>query len=426
MTEMEKENSLTNSNLEIESFNKELADSINENISHSLDNVELIQLIKFSAAVILLILFIKLAFWIISKIENLLFKKEKVFSSVKYKDLVLVESRTIHQIIGFIFGLIKAVSAVFVFYSFLTYVLSIFPKTQGIAETLVKYLGRMSISFIKSSLNFIPNILTITFIIVITYYLLQFIKFIARSLFAQKISFSGFKREWIIPTYKISQFFLVIFAVIAAFPYLPGSGSPAFQGVSVFVGLLITLGSSTAIANTIAGIVLIYMTPYGVGDRVKIDNIIGDITEIGLLVTRLRTIKNEEVTIPNSKILSKETINYTDSTQNKKTLLLHIDITIGYDVAWRKVEELLLNSAKSIEGSSNEEEAFVLLKQLENNYISYELNLPIQDASKMIQIKSELNKNILDNFNKAGIEILSPAYYSRRDGSSSTIVKEDA
>lgn len=426
MTEMEEENILANNNFEIESFNKELADSINENISNTLTSVELIQLIKLSAAVVILIILLRIAFWLISKIESFLFKKEQVFNSIKYKNLVLVESRTLHQTITSTFTVIKAISAVFLSSSFLTYVLSLFPKTQGIADTLVSYLGRMSLSFVKSSLNFIPNILTITFILVITYYSLQFIKFIARSLFAQKISFSGFKQEWIIPTYKIAQFFIIIFAIITAFPYLPGSGSPAFQGVSVFVGLLITLGSSTAIANTIAGIVLIYMTPYGVGDRVKIDNIVGDITEIGLLVTRLRTIKNEEVTIPNSKILSQETINYTDSTQTKKLLLLHTEITIGYDVAWREVERNLLESAKRIEGCPEEESAFVLVKKLENNYINYELNLPVEDASKMITIQSELNKNILDNFNRAGIEILSPAYYSRRDGSSSTIVEDNA
>lgn len=414
MTEMNGENLTIEKSQEIKSYNQELADSITENLRHSLVNIEFVQILKFCAALVILIILLKLFFWLINKVKIFLFKRDASYNSIKFKNLVLVESSTINKFINMSFFILKAVISIFIFYSFLAYILSIFPKTQGIADTLISYFYKMIMSFIRSCLGFVPNILTIAFIIIITYYLLEFIKFIARSLFSKKISLSGFKREWIIPTYKIAQFFIIIFAIIAIFPYLPGSGSPAFKGVSVFVGLLITLGSSTAIANTIAGLILIYMSPYGVGDRVKIDQVIGDITEIGLLVTRLRTIKNEDVTIPNSKILSQETINYTDSTQSKKPLLLYVEITIGYNIDWQKVEESLLKSAKNIEGIDTEEQAFVLVKDLESNFIRYELNLPIKEASQILNIKSILNKNILDNFKEAGIEILSPSYHTIR------------
>ena len=129
-------------------------------------------------------------------------------------------------------------------------------------------------------------------------------------------------------------------ALILIFPYLPGSGSSAFQGVSIFIGAIISFGSTSAISNIIAGIVITYMRPFLIGDRVMIDNIVGDVIEKTILVTRIRTTKKEDVTIPNAKILVGTIINY--SNENNEALILHTTITLGYDLPWETANKLLL------------------------------------------------------------------------------------
>jgi len=243
-----------------------------------------------------------------------------------------------------------------------------------------------------------------------------------RSLYFRQIIFPGFRQEWIMPTYEIARFFVITFAVIMVFPYLPGSDSPAFKGVSVFLGILFTLGSSSAIGNLIAGIVLIYMSPFTVGDRVKVENLTGDITEMGLLVTRLRTIKNEDVTIPNSHILTQEAVNYSSSAKSKIKLIIPLTITIGYEVAKNDVKDLLQKSAVGIKSVLTDPAPFVLLTELNGSFISYELNVYTDNADQILQIKSDLRESIIDNFNQAGIEILSPQYISMRDGNKTTVV----
>lgn len=168
------------------------------------------------------------------------------------------------------------------------------------------------------------------------------------------------------------------------------------------------------------------MSPFTVGDRVKVDELTGDITEMSLLVTRLRTIKNEDVTIPNTHILAGETINYSSSAKSTKKLIVPLSITIGYEVSKDLVKNLLLKSTANIENVLEEPQAFVLLTSLDNSYISYELNVFTEKANNILQIKSDLMEKILEEFNKSEIEILSPQYISMRESNESTVIKEGA
>lgn len=213
------------------------------------------------------------------------------------------------------------------------------------------------------------------------------------------------------------------FAATVAFPYLPGSQTPAFQGISIFLGLLVSLGSSSAIANIVAGIILTYTRAFLVGDRVKITDTTGDVVEKTLFVTRIRTIKNVVITIPNAAVLGSHVINYSAAANDPATppLILHTTITLGYDVPWRKVHDVLTKAALATGQILEEPAPFVLQTSLDDFYVSYELNAYTSSPGIMAKIYSELHQNIQDQCNEANIEILSPHYRAERDGNQTTI-----
>ncbi|RZA04271.1 MAG: mechanosensitive ion channel family protein, partial [Moraxellaceae bacterium] len=201
------------------------------------------------------------------------------------------------------------------------------------------------------------------------------------------------------------------------FPFLPGSSSPAFQGVSVFLGILISLGSSSAITNIVAGLVITYMRPFRIGDRVKIGEVVGDVMEKSMLVTRIKTIKNEDITVPNSLVLSSSTVNYSSHTKNEKQgLIVHYTVTVGYDVPWQQVYHLLVEAALKSEHVQSEPKPFVLQTSLDHYYISYQINAYTKEANKQATIYSNILENIQDVFHEAGIEIMSPSFHVIRDG----------
>jgi small-conductance mechanosensitive channel len=236
------------------------------------------------------------------------------------------------------------------------------------------------------------------------------------------ITITGFYPEWAKPTDKLLTFLTVAFAVIVAFPYIPGSDSPAFKGVSIFIGVLFSLGSQSAVSNIIGGLVMTYRRAFRVGDRIKIADIIGDVTEIKLQQTHIRTIKNEDVIVPNSTILNSNITNYS-SLAREKGLILHTAVTIGYDAPWRQVHAMLLMAAGRTEGLQHEPPPFVLQTSLDDFYVRYELNVYTDAPQDMVQIYSELHKNIQDCFNEYGVQIMSPHYLG--DPTNAKIVPQD-
>ena len=180
----------------------------------------------------------------------------------------------------------------------------------------------------------------------------------------ERIKFNGFYPDWAFPTFNLFRVLIIIFTLVIIFPYLPGSGSDAFQGVSVFVGLLLSLGSAGIISNVISGVILTYMRPFKAGDRVKINEVTGDVISKNLLVTRVKSLKNEEITIPNATLLGGGVVNYT-SLAEKHGLVLHTTVTIGYDVPWKQVHDLLTTAALKTALVEKQPEPFVLQKCLD-------------------------------------------------------------
>ena len=300
----------------------------------------------------------------------------------------------------------------------------IFPQTEGLAYRLLGYIWNPIRNIFVDIIDYIPNLFTIVVIWYAVKYLVRMVLYLAREIEAGRLKFNGFYPDWAMPTFHIVRFLLYAFMIAMIYPYLPGSDSGVFQGISVFVGLIVSLGSSTVIGNIIAGLVITYMRPFKMGDRIKLNDTTGDIIEKTPLVTRIRTPKNEVVTVPNSFIMSSHTVNYSTSAR-EYGLIIHSEVSIGYDVPWRQVNQILIDAALNTPGVVDDPRPFVLETSLSDWYPVYQINAYIKEAHKMSQIYSDLHQTIQDKFNEAGIEIMSPHYMAVRDGNATTTPKDD-
>ena len=317
----------------------------------------------------------------------------------------------------------RALLTVLLFYVYVPLVLSLFPATTDFSRRITGYAITPLAAAWSAFVAYVPNVFYIAVIVLITRYLLKAIRALFDAIEHGTITFDGFHADWAPPTYGIARVLVFAFAAVLVFPYLPGAQSDAFKGVSLFLGVLFSLGSSSAVGNVVAGILLTYTRAFQIGDRAKIGPTVGDITEKTLLVTRLRTIKNVEVTIPNATVLSAEILNYT-SLAASRGLILHTTVTIGYDAPWRTVHALLIAAAGRTEYIRKDPAPFVLQTSLDDFYVSYQINAYTDRAELMAGIYSHLHENIQETFNEGGVEILSPHYSQLRDGNQSTIAAD--
>ncbi len=341
--------------------------------------------------------------------------------AVKIQRVEVLSAQTLtRQVIAVANGVRFALTIVIV-YIYLTTVLGLFPWTRQLASTLVRAVVATLTTIAQTFLSALPDLAAIIVIIMVTRYIIKLTQMVFNGIQRGAITFAGFHRDWADPTFKIIRFLIIAFAAMAIFPYIPGSQSEAFRGVSVFLGVLFSLGSAGAVSNAIAGIILTYMRPFQLNDRVKIADTIGDVTEKTLLVTRIRTIKNVDITIPNSLILGAHIINYSSTSLTAPPLILNTSVTIGYDTPWRTVHELLNKAALATRNILSDPEPFVLQTALNDFYVTYELNAYTGAPNRMAVIYSDLHQNIQDTFNEAGVEIMSPHYAQVRDGNRTTI-----
>jgi small-conductance mechanosensitive channel len=366
-------------------------------------------------------------FWLFSWLEirlealedHLIMPKDKLFGF--FKD---VSVETEKKALGYLLIFLKYATLVVVLFFYLPISFRFSPETKYIADGIYRFLFDPLTDALMAIIGYIPNLFSIFAIVFITYFLVRFLKYMSEELHFGRINFKGFYKDWARPTYNIIRILIFSFSFIFIFPLLPGADSEAFKGISLFLGALITLGSSTAIANIVAGIVITYMRPFVIGDRVRIGETQGDITEKTLLVTKIRTIRNESITIPNAQILNGHLMNYSRYAKDRG-LVLRTSVTIGYDVSWKKVHELLISAALATEMIEESPKPFVFQKSLEDNYVHYQLHAVTKSANSQEKIYSDLHANILDQFNEAQIEILSPHYRAMRDGNVLTIPAEN-
>ena len=289
------------------------------------------------------------------------------------------------------------------------YVLARWPWTHGLSRNIAEF-ALHPLEIISNGI--VANIPSLVFLIVLFYatrLTLRLIRLFFEAVERGTVTLSRFEPEWAPPTYKIIRIAVVAFAIIVAYPYIPGSESEAFKGVSIFIGIVFSLGSSTAISNIIAGYMMTYRRAFKVGDRVKIGDTIGDVIETRLQVTHLRSFKNEEIVIPNSQILSADVMNFS-TLARQQGLILHTEVGIGYETPWRQVEAMLINAAERTPGVDREPRPFVLVRKLGDFAVTYEINAYTRDVKSMNATYTSLHRNILDVFNEYGVQIMTPAY----------------
>ena len=295
-----------------------------------------------------------------------------------------------------------------------------FPWTRGQSQMLLGYVVNPLITIGQALLAYLPNLFYISVVVVVMHFVLRFLRVVAGEVERGRIRIPGFYPEWVQPTYKIIRFLLYAFAMVIIFPYLPGEKSPAFKGISVFLGVLFSLGSTSAVANFVAGIILIYTRGFRVGDWVTIGENTGEVVQQSMLAMHMRTIRNEEITIPNSVVLNSHVINFSLQAQ-EKGVALHTSVTIGYDAPWRTIHKLLIDAALRTQYILHDPAPFVLQAQLEDSYVKYEINAYTNHPLGWPYIYSELHANIQDSFYEAGVEIMSPVFHALRDGNRTAI-----
>ena len=373
----------------------------------------------FILTLLLLIGLIKLINFLFLKLDKRLSKIERKFLKKNGYIIKYFIPKKTANIFVFIANIIRIILIILLFIFYSPFMFSFFPWAKHVVGMFYGYIATPVKFMFYGFIDFIPSLFFIIIISLFARYIVRVGKEIASDVNAGKLVLKNFHKDWAMPTEKIFSVLVYAMALILIFPYIPGSGSSAFQGISIFIGAIISFGSTSAIANIIAGIVITYMRPFQIGDRVKINDIIGDVTEKTILVTHIKTIKNEDVTIPNANILLGTITNYSYTEENK--IILHSTITLGYDIPWQTAEKLLLAAARNTPFIEKDPVPYVFQKSLDDYYVSYELNVYTSQSKKMPLIYSEMHKNILDIFNDAGVEILSPAYMAARDGSLTTV-----
>jgi len=398
---------------------------IRDSVMQEKEKMSFSNILKRIGLAVLVILIIGLLMYLI----NILFRrsakmitdsKKALFSGVRIGNINILNPDQHKKFFMKINGFLRFIVKLIVLYFALPVLFSIFPSTKSYADTLINWVLTPAGKIVNGIIDFLPNLVTILVIYLFTHYAIKSLKYFADEIASGNVSINGFYKDWSKPTFNILKFILYAFMLVLIFPYLPGSESDAFKGVSVFIGILFSFGSTSAITNIVAGLVITYMRAFQIGDIIKIGDVMGIVTEKTLLVTRIKTIKNEDISIPNSTVLSSHTINYTANAKNPG-LIIHTTVTIGYDVPWKKMHEALINAALRTELILKEPKPFVLQTSLDDFYVSYQINAYTQAADRQAVVYSDLHANIQDSCNEAGIEIMSPHYRNMRDGNMTTI-----
>ena len=355
-----------------------------------------------------------LVLWLLGRIFRRLrrFFVERIAARVKavgVQSFEVIHASQIHAAVAAVprvgYGLAVAVTV----YAYLDFVLQLFPLTRPLGERLFWLIVGPLQTFGLALLRELPNLFFLIVLAIVVRYLLKLMRLYFDAIERGGVQFQNFDPDWAIPTYKVLRIFVVAFAIVVAYPYIPGSESAAFKGVSVMLGVLFSLGSSSVISNIIAGYSMTYRRAFRRGDRIKVGDVIGEVVEPRVLVTTLRTPKNEIVIVPNTEILNNSVINY--SAMARETgLILHTTVGIGYETPWRQVEAMLLLAAERTPGLKREPPPFVLQRALGDFCVTYEINAYTNDASSMLRQYSALHANILDVFNEYGVQIMTPAY----------------
>lgn len=417
---------------EIEGVDRKLlAEMVRDNIIKSINDYRyerssqlLIKRIIYAVVATLLLIVILFLLKLFSKRINdfLESKLKSKIEGLETQSFSLIQAKQLWTGLKGFINTVKFFLIVLLILIYINFVLGLFPLTRPIAKEIFSLIFEPLGLIGRSILSALPNIAFLVILIICVRYLLKLVKLFFKGISQGTIELTNFDPDWSIPTYKIVRFLIIVFTVVIAYPYIPGSESDAFKGVSVLLGIMFSIGSSSFISNIVAGYSLTYRRAFKLGDFIKVDNDFGEVIDMKPFVTRIRTPKNEEVIIPNSKLIDTQVFNYS-SLAKKKGLILHTSVGIGYETPWRLVEEMLRTAADRTEGLLKDPPSYVLQKSLGDFAIVYEINAYCNEPSQMMKIYTRLHQSILDIFNENNIQIMTPAYEG--DPSEPKIVSKD-
>lgn len=342
---------------------------------------------------------------------------------VVFKDYEFLNVHRQGVIIMTIYKALRYYVILFLLFASLSWLFSIFPETEAITYTVLGYIWNPLKDILLAVFNYIPKIFQIFIIWLCFRYLLRLIHYFAGEIESGNLQISGFYPEWAQPSYYILRVLLYSLMIVMIWPLLPNSDSQVFKGVSAFIGLAVSFGSSSIIGNLVAGLVMTYMRPFHIGDYIKVGDTVGEVIEKSVLVTRIRTRKNEVVTIQNSSLMGSQTSNFTVAAKNFG-IIVHTKVTIGYDEPWQKIKEIMESAALATPGIKHKPHPFMMITSLDDFYVEYEINAYTDDAVKLPAVYSALHANLLKRFFEEGVEIMSPHIYARRDGIALQIPEE--
>lgn len=368
------------------------------------------------AGILLLLLFIPILNRVFARIYKMIDGwRHTRFRVIRFQQLELLTPNRMADLFLALARYLRVAVIALLLFVCLALLFNLSPVTQGIAHSLFGQVKVLLEAAWQKIVALTPNLLVLLAIAVTTFYSLKMLNFFYEGFRTGKVKFTSIHPELVEPTYQLLRFMVIAFALVAAFPYIPGSDSPVFRGLSIFIGFLLSLGSTSLVTNIISGIVLTYTRGLRIGDRVQIGDTTGDVIDRTLLATRIRTIKNVDVIIPNGMVMQNQIVNYSAAAA-EKGLILNTTVTIGYDAPWRQVQQLLIDAALTTRYILPNPRPFVLQTSLDDYYVSYQLNAYTVEPSKMAVIYSELHQNIQDQFNQANVEIMSPGYFALREG----------
>ncbi len=315
----------------------------------------------------------------------------------------------IAQIVHSVVSLAVWAMGAFALYLWLTFVLSQFPYSQPWGEALGGSLGRALGNVAASIVKALPDLFTIAIIFLVARVVVRVLRSLFYGVEAGRLSVPGIQSETAEATRRISTVLVWMFAITVAYPYIPGSQTDAFRGVSVFVGLMLSLGSAGLVNQVMSGLVVVYARAVRPGEYVRVGEIEGLVAEVGLLSTKLVTARKEEITIPNAVMIGEATTNYS-RLADKDGAMVSTSVTIGYDAPWRQVHALLCLAAGRTEEVRQDPPPRVVQRALDDFYAEYVLLVHVDQPAQRPTILSALHANIQDAFNEFGVQIMSPHF----------------
>ena len=338
----------------------------------------------------------------------------RTIKSVSIKNYPLLDTHRLGVFIIVMFIFLRLLVILLLIFASVPLLFSVFPETKTFTYTIFGYIWGPLKDILNNIVAYLPKLFKIIVIIVCFHYLLRLVRYFANEIASGRLRINGFYADWAMPTHDILRVLLYSFMLVMIWPLLPNSDSEIFQGVSVFIAAIVSLGSTSVVGNIMAGLVMTYMRPFRVGDIIRFGETEGEVIEKTMLVTRIRTRKNEIVTIPNSNMMSSDTSNFSSSAQ-RYGIIVHTKVTIGYDEPWQKIERLLLDAADATDGIKKHPKPFVRITALDDFYVEYEINGCTERAKTLTTVYSTLHQNILDHFHGAGVEIMSPHIEAQRN-----------